>query len=458
MKYRFWLISDGFSSSCTGDVSPVVSEGIGMQVYPDWGDDTSFTWEKEGDNVFYRMKLDEITFRNKCKEGAYDYDCLIALALNENVDLYVQKEISGTYEEVYHGRFSLQNCKIDEDTESITVPTEPIDNYEGYMCNADVQYNILKIPRKLVVERAGGVLEVYDFTILVRDAIRYILDRMNTGLNYTSTFFEAAINPVTGANPNPLNNLVISHKSDVIAESIGGGFTAATIGNISLNELLNILKEIYDIRWDVTGTHLRVGHVSFYAGAMGDLDLTTEENNYTHKEYSWRTNKFNYKELPNREDFQYTEKGDYYFQDYFYDMAMDGDDVFVQQEKRIIVHNPKNCTNDIDGIHDTPDAFSTDGWVIMVIEDNAGTWEVQNRNSFLDWDSLTPLYWMHNRPYKYAIEGDVNHDPDFWSVRTMTTKMKGKKQENLVMEGCDTVWGATFLPSELVRTELGGGI
>jgi len=455
MKYRFWLISDGFSSACTGDVSPVVSEGIGKQVYPDWSGDTSFTWEPDEEYIYYRMKLDDIVFKNKCKLDSYDYDCLYALELNENVDLYVEKEISGTYETIYHGRFSRQNCKYDEDIETVTVKTEPVDEYEGYMEGGDVQYNILRIPRKYVVDRSGGDPEIFDFTIRIRDAIRYILDHMNSGLNYTSTFFESAVNPVTSANPNPLNNLVIAHKSDVIAEAIGGGFVAATVGNISLNELLDILKNLYDIRWDVINGFLRVEHVSFYTETLGDLDLTTEENNFSHKEYSWRTNKYNYKDLPNREEFQYSEKDD--FRDYFYDMAMAGDDIFVPQEKKITTHLPKNCTNDLDYICDNPTEISTDGWVIMEITDVVGVWTVLWDNANLDWDNLTTNYWMHNRPYKYAIHGRVNLDPDTWAIRTMTTKRNGKVQENLIMDGCDTVWGGTFDAAELVRTELGDG-
>ncbi len=456
MKYRFYLTSDGFGSDCTG----TNNYGNGKQVYPDWTDDTSFSWEKASRNVFYRLKLDELKFRNKCDNDIYTYDCLNDLALNENVDLYVEKEISGDYELIYHGRFSRKDCDYDEDIETVTIKTEPIDNYEGYMANGDVQYNIIRIPRTIQVNRAGAV-ERYKHNIFVRDAIRYILDHMNSGLNYSSTFFDGATNPVTSVNPNPLNHLVINHKSNIIAETDDGShpgtYTAAKIGNISLNELLNILKEIYDIRWDISGTTLRVEHVSFYEESLGDLDLTAEKNNFSHKEYSWHTNKYDYVELPDREEFIYGEKGTTYFQDYFYDSSMDGDDVFIPEEKKITTHTPKNCTCDIKGIHDKSSAFSTDGWVIMQIYDSGGTWYVHNSNTYLDWDSLTSLYWKHQRPFKYAIYGEINQKSSLWDIRTMETKQKSKIQSNLIMDGCDTVWGDTFDPVELVKTEIGNG-
>ena len=455
--YKFFFVSDGFESDCTD----VISYGNGFEFTPLWGDDTSLVWDRDGQ--IYRDTLDSI------KIQCDDYDCIDALDMNTEVDMYVEKNISGSYTQIYRGRFTRQDCAFDEDGKFVTIKTHPVDNNEKLYANFAVEYNVLRISRVYEVHRSGGV-EVYQYFIKVRDVIRYLLDHMNSGLNYMSIFFDNdnvayAYNYVLGAasGTNPLNDIMISQKSNIIEESSSSGhpgsFSAATIGNLSLKDLLESLKEIYDIRWDVTTfggiDYLRVEHVSYYESTAGALDLTTTKNTFTDKYYSYDTNKYEYLDIPDREEFKYQEKGTAYCQDYFYDVGLIGDDVFLTRKRNIITHSPK-LTADISGIHDNPDKFSSEGFVIIQPYYSGGTWYVDIRNQYLDWDSLTSRYWKHNRPYKYAIYGEINEDPDNWDVRTMESTMKAKKQ-TVSIHGCDTIFGGGFDPAEYVKTGLGNG-
>ena len=467
-NYRFFLQSDAFVSGQTGDCECSTGDVYNCrEAFPVWGNDLAIVWGKYDDEIFYRKELSRsLEFRNFAKDGVVDYTTIKNLNFDDEVEICIVKNISGTWTNIFDGKFTHQNCTFDEDQCIVEVDVIPKDIYDVALSKGGVKWNIMNLLDYTVTRNVAG--DVFEYCKRMSEVIQYLINKFDVeGLTYMSTFFENDLttdtdNYVTTTDPNPLNFMTISQKSDIKAEVASGAhpgsFANATNGEISFFELMDILRQTFDVRWfiDSDNNYLRIEHISWFTDNVGIFDLTTLENNFAGITYASEINRYNFIQAPIREEWSYQEKnsiilafGDWFYE---YDIPSDGENT--------LSHSPKAVNNDLnmfDSGTGDPDSISPEGWVLFQTYLDSGTRKVNTTNALFYWSAITDNYWMHNRPYKYCYEGDIASSEEFWSQKTLTTKRKIKLQQNITWHGCDEIFSDSFDPNDLVVTELGNG-
>lgn len=106
----------------------------------------------------------------------------------------------------------------------------------------------------------------------LEDAVQYALDSYGCGLTFVSDLINAPTNPITGNTPNQLNTLSIVQKSDVVK---AGSSEVATLGLISLKDLLEDLSKLFNARWFINNSNeLVFEHISDVTPTAVGTDLT----------------------------------------------------------------------------------------------------------------------------------------------------------------------------------------
>lgn len=105
------------------------------------------------------------------------------------------------------------------------------------------------------------------------NTLAFLLNEYGCGLTLRSDLLQAATNPVTGL-PNPNQFAVLAQKSDVV--KAGLSTEAASLGGISLKNLLQDICILFNARWFVDGStnELVFEHVSDVVPSVVGLDLT----------------------------------------------------------------------------------------------------------------------------------------------------------------------------------------
>lgn len=105
-------------------------------VYPIYGDDCSFKWEKDAGEQYFRKKWSgELTFVRG------DYTFIVGADIETEFFLTIEQD--GT--EAYKGRFSKTDCAIDYDNENVVVTPEVYDAYSVILSGIDKEYDLYKI-------------------------------------------------------------------------------------------------------------------------------------------------------------------------------------------------------------------------------------------------------------------------------------------------------------------------
>jgi len=475
IKYKFFFESENLGTYC----SDYILDTSGYaEVFPQYDDEFGIKWEKEQDQIFFRKQINgELTF--VCSKDIIDYNCLHYLPIDEEVFLHIFSSCDDYTKPIYTGYFTKRNCFWDEDERIITISDLiPYDGYARILRNWETEYNIAGV-MDYIVDRDGPDPEIFEYCKRIAEVIQYFFDEMGCDITYQSTFFENDLtvdtdNYVTGVDPNPLNDIMITDKSNILAEAAAGGggaaFAPATISNLSLKTLLNTLKHLYDIRWhiDIDG-FFRIEHVSFYTNALGILglnDLTILTNPYTNREYAYHTNKYEYLDLPDREEFIYSEKGSnvpyhgqYEFEDQFLDYTYNNTSPGgTKNTKEVISHTIFGFTNDLNWLCTWFDEPSKDGFTILQVSPNGVgiDYRVAADNPWLRWSMLVSLYWLHYRPFIYGIRGYIDHIQP-WVVVTFKSKRRSKKQIPIEIHGCCDPFNDDFDIFDLIKTWLGNG-
>jgi len=494
IKYKFFFESENLETYC----SDYVLDASGYaEVFPQYDDEFGIKWEREQDQIFFRKQIDgELTFA--CFNGIRDYNCLHYLPIDEEVYLHIYSSCDNYVKPIYSGYFTRRNIFWDENERIAVIDNIiPYDKYSCILRNWETEYNITNRGIPFVLENrhvdrfivAPATLEQFEYCKKIKDVINYLIGEeqwysyaMPCELEYKSTFFENDLtvdtdNYVTGEEPNPLNDIMIADKSDILAEADCGDaaghprvFNEAIISNISLKTLLNILKHLYDIRWHIDSDgYFRVEHISFYTNALGILplnDLTILKNKYTDKEYAYHTEKYDYLDLPDREEFIYSEKGsdnplegnpdfEDYFIDYTYSNQSPGG---TKNTKEVINHTISGFTNDLDWMCEFCDSPGNDGFVILqVVLAAADRWTVDKPNIGLSWASLINNYWQDRRPFIYGIKGFIKDAIISWLVDIFDSKRRSKKQIPIEIHGCCDPFDDDFDIFDLIKTWLGNG-
>lgn len=282
----------------------------------------------------------------------------------------------------------------------------------------------------------------------LEEAIQYMLDEYGCGLTFASDLINAPTNPITGSTPNQNNYLSIVQKSDIVK---AGSSEVATLGLISLNELLADLCKLFNARWFINASNeLVLEHISDVAPTVVGTDLTLLDGG----EYARLYNTINFDKvsIPNEERFK---------------NATDNQDLDFLGKP--ITYNAPCTTGREEEIRTQQidvevgrifqnEAEALTGFVLLAYAslNASGAFSFLPENGYLSgqFRPNAPLSWanLHNDYYKWdrpLNQGDIN------GVSTVfNSTKKFKKQEGLNFPLCCL---SAFEPNELIRTFEGDG-
>lgn len=115
-----------------------------IRVYPVWSDNTNLKWEREGEFVFLRLKLNG-TFRlvNGVRK---DFNLVWAQDLDHQFTFRAEYMVDGVIEETINGTFYKTDCPLwDIDNERVDVVVQTIDRYEKLMKAFDKQFDLVQL-------------------------------------------------------------------------------------------------------------------------------------------------------------------------------------------------------------------------------------------------------------------------------------------------------------------------
>lgn len=223
------------------------------------------------------------------------------------------------------------------------------------------------------------------------------------------------------ADSNPLDGgirqftLLISQKSNIIN---GEYQTPAQNAPITLQQILNMLRDTFKLYWYIEDNKLKIEHVEFFRNGGSysknnsiSYDLTKLINVRNNKSWAFGTSNYTFdkEELPERYEFEWMDDVSTMFE---------GNPVEVVspyvQEGKIEDITISNFTSDIDLLLLNPSEMSSDGFALFaaVEPDGGGQLElpfvdltVQGidyhlQNGYLSYFYLQPKFWLYDMPAK----------------------------------------------------------
>lgn len=249
----------------------------------------------------------------------------------------------------------------------------------------------------------------------------------------------------------------LTPKSNIIA---GEYDQPAQKAEVTLAQILNMLRDVYKVYWHVENGRLKLEHISWYqnGGSYGTpvvgTDLTQLTQLRNSKKWNFNQNKWTFDKENMPERFEYGWMDDV-------SLPFEGNPIQINsnyvQLGRIEDLNVNGITTDIDYIMGNPQEVSKDGMCLLsavvvdgkyrvpFIEKDMGyNQEVIMQNGFLSWLYLHPKFHVYDLP---ADNVNINGEDTF----LFNNKTKQKKQE-VVYPASQTI-----NPYQLIRTALGDG-
>ena len=407
---------------------------------------TSLVDQKEDGKAYYRRKFSgTLRFYCNTKIGTSDFDLLYyteelivsgALDCQEIIIEIEQKDsAANTYHNYWTGYFTTADGAWDLDNSTFDVTPLPYDDYRHFDINGDFEYNILDIATSVTTIAAGIS---YTRNRWLIDAIEFLADKMVTGIIVSSDFFSDTTNYVTGI-ASRVNFLTIAQKSDIKRPTSSG---PATQAKLSFNEMMDILRIMFNVYWTFDGTTITIEHLSYFTKTDG-LDLRTQP-------ISDRSNKYSYDkvDMPKYEKFNWMESSDIAFQgvDIYYDSPCLARDA-GSKEYSVPV------TTDLEMIQLYEESISDDGFVILanyydgsdyrVWFANAKYGSAFKYNMDLSWANLHDAFHRHGR---VLPEGYMNN------VLTSFASIIPTKIQEINAVVC---YEDAYDPNDRITTELG---
>lgn len=295
-------------------------------------------------------------------------------------------------------------------------------------------------------------VDEYDNGRLWSDVIDYFITQ--AGFSLVSDFFNInpdnthpSNDPYTAADPN-LHNLLIYQKSDIKRFDAAQN---ATVGRTTLKNLLEFLDIAFDVKYSISGSTIRLEHVSYYTATNGE-DLTStsplkvagfnnftfdEQDTYAQEKYLWMD-----------EDFR--GGNDFIGQPITYNCG--------DPEEEPLELTAEEFVTDISGILANPDNYEDKGFVLIacgsinsdyfILRETGQISNAFQLNAHLSWANLHHNYKRYDRPQP---TGTINGNAvTFASVRPK------KRQEVIVIhKTVDQYFSINF--SQRIRSGLGWG-
>jgi len=300
----------------------------------------------------------------------------------------------------------------------------------------------------------SGDNATYDNGIHLKDLITYLVTRYFPGMLVKSNFFQinpdtaTTINYVTGLESKVID-LLLFQKSDIKKPTASQNATRA---DITLQDLLNVLEILFNVKYEIEANTFRLEHLSWYSKNNG-LDLTLPKYN------KYLAGKFQYSyekdKMPRSEEFGLREAK---YPD-FVGVPIVYDSLCVNQDENNnkASYKTSEFVTDIQGIIEQKEETSNlEGIAIIatqkrgtkyVIVTEAGILETSPRvNNSLAFAQLQRDYQRHGRVMYF---GKMNNFPT-----TFSSIIKSKKGVKLAVPLC---CGETFDPNDIVTTMIGEG-
>lgn len=269
------------------------------------------------------------------------------------------------------------------------------------------------------------------------------------GLSFTS---EITSNSPPSGFPT-IYNTMIQHISEV-----GDKSDPATRGLMTFLDLLIWIRDTFQFYWYIDDGVFYLEHISYFEKNLSYTDLKTVEIDFTSSEYYPFAKSKNKYEFDPSFKFRY-EQWDFPFSDNqnfiaekvikYPDRSIQGNETFKRSP---------GWSVDLVSIYEERSSLPSDGWVLLDVEEDGGTYTVRGGSGYYDGkyvinNLFSPIYlviyyWQHNRERAFGYLGGEGGVPDYFeSVR------KIQIQEEIYFPDCclDTDLNGLF------RTELGDG-
>lgn len=107
-----------------------------------------FTWDKEGDNVFHRLKLKTLlTLCDSHKSGVFDYTWLSEIEEEcdncEPIEIEIERICNGEWRVFFRGKIDLKDSKFKHSRCVIDAAVKPLDEYTCLLDEMQVERNLL---------------------------------------------------------------------------------------------------------------------------------------------------------------------------------------------------------------------------------------------------------------------------------------------------------------------------
>jgi hypothetical protein len=265
----------------------------------------------------------------------------------------------------------------------------------------------------------------YDNGILLDDVIAELLDEMGCDLAVKSNFFRInndevlpSTDPYIAAEAG-FDKIMLWQKTDVKLPDATGNATRALL---NLEDLINNLKAVFNIDWDVEddGATLRIEHISYFDRANGQ-DWT--QSPYSDHIAGRTAYSYNSDEIPKKETFAWMDPADEDFEGLpiRYSDACSGENVEA--------FNADKLYSDLGYLQVFPDQITDKGFFIGAMLEFNGLYyfaiESSKYNGHLAFERLHPNYWTYQRPYITGVMNGID--------TTFDTARKIKVQEALAI-------------------------
>lgn len=295
----------------------------------------------------------------------------------------------------------------------------------------------------------------YSSAKLLKDVFGHFLSTFCNTLSLVSDFFEwnpvgdapgyiAGNNYVTGV-INKVANIGIEATENIIGTTNGG-----IKDKLTLKDLNEMLRLVFNVYWFIDGSVLRYEHISYFQRTLVK-DLTTSNNVYYKNIFSYNKTK-----MPKYERFTWANalNTDFVGAEIWYDSVCVSQDYKTNTKG----YDVNDYTTDLLYIYQNPSDISKDGFTLLCLNAIGSTYVVDSEqglitgqiiiNAHLSWANLHYNYHRHER---VLLQGYMN-----LALTNFITKIKSKQQENVEFSLC---CDEDIVPeTDLVKTEIGNGV
>lgn len=299
-----------------------------------------------------------------------------------------------------------------------------------------------------------NLLNQIDNGVHFTDVLTELVKKSCPNLTIKSDFFQinpdntSSINYVTGKK-STTKDIIIFQKSDVKRPTASGN---ASKLEITLEDMLEVLLKMFNVKWRIEGNIFRLEHVSYYSKAVGTNVMSNELKKYFEGKriYSYQSEK-----IPQKERFKFKEQqGADWNMEIVYSGCVTNTkknevENIIDEAMTDVVFAMQNPSSDSKFVEDT-------GFVLVSTKKIGNEYFINSEpstngtrlNNVFAWVQLVRDFHYYERPMKSGVVNGIKTN----FITSIPTK-KGEKFA-IPLNVCQT----DFNPDDFVLTALGQGI